>query len=102
MSMLHISTYKEKFDFYWGQRKYKLSLWGVSPHFDWIMALIVTVILFIAACVFGFGTYRTIDAMLHTEVVPESYKKSRINLGEIQKVVDAFERDAAEINSITK
>ncbi len=100
--MIRISTYKEKFNFYWGQRKYKLSLWGVSPHFDWIIALVVTVILFVAACFFGFGTYKMIDDMLHTEVAPESYRKSHINLGEIQKMIDSFERDAAEINSMTK
>ena len=100
--MSKIKLYKEKFHFYWGQRKYKLSLWGVSPHFDWIITLVVTAILLVGSCIFGFVTYKMVDATIHAKLEPETYKNQRVNVGEMKKLIESFDRAPAEIQSTTE
>ncbi len=98
--MLSISHYKQKFQFYWGQKKYKLSLWGVSPHFDWNITRWVILVLFIVMCVFGYITYVQIDTRINADPEAAFYKKPRVNLPEMQKLQAKFETDRANFNAV--
>jgi hypothetical protein len=98
--MLSITHYKQKFQFYWGQKKYKLSLWGVSPHFDWKITRWVILILFVAMCVFGYVTYLQIDTRINADPEAAFYKKTRVNLQDMQKLQATFETQRTDFNAV--
>lgn len=98
--MISISHYKQKFQFYWGQKKYKLSLWGVSPHFDWKITRWVILVLFIVMCLFGYVTYLQIDARINADPEAAFYKKTRVNLQDMQKLQATFEAQRADFNAV--
>ena len=98
--MISISHYKQKFQFYWGQKKYKLSLWGVSPHFDWKITRWVMLGLFVAMCLFGYVTYLQIDTRINADPEAAFYKKTRVNLQDMQKLQATFEAQRADFNAV--
>lgn len=100
--MISIKHYKEKILFYWGHRKYKLSLWGVSPHFDWRITRWITVLLFLGMCLFGYVTYVQINTRINADPEAAFYKKPRVNLKDMQKLVKSFEEQRTQFDAVLK
>jgi len=100
--MISLKKYKEKFGFYWGQKKYKLSLWGVSPHFDWNITRLIIGFLFVCVCAWGYMAYTRIDTLIHADPAPTFSKKTRINIPEMQKFTETLTAREAEFNAILR
>ncbi len=100
--MISIKHYKEKFKFYRGQRKYKLSLWGVSPHFDWRVTRWIVAISFLGMCLFGYITYLQIDKRINADLEAAFYKKTKVNLQDMQKLIKSFDEQRAQFDAVLK
>ncbi len=88
--MKKIKEQKEKFYFYWEQRKYKLSFFGFNPNFDWLVFLFIASGMLIGSGIFGSLNYQKINSKLNQEIILEVKEKKQINLEVIENFVSDF------------
>lgn len=89
--MRKIKEQKEKFYFYWEQRKYKLSFFGFNPNFDWLVFLFIASGMLIGSGIFGSLNYQKINSELNREIILEVKEKKQINFEEINNFVSSFQ-----------
>lgn len=88
--MKKINEYKEKFYFYWRQRKYKLSIFGVNPNFDWLVFLLIAIIMLTGSGFWGFWNYKKINQELNKEIILEDKEKDQVDLESISVFISDF------------
>jgi hypothetical protein len=90
--MFSLNKQKNIFNQMFRERKYRLSIFGVSPHFDWKILLILILIIFIVVAVYAQNLLLDIKSIDKLEF-NESVQTNKINTEEIQKNVNIFEKN---------
>lgn len=85
--MSKMDKQKRKILSYFGTKKYKLSFWGFTPHFDWYMLIFYFFIGIIL--IFTFGYIKNYESMksINKEIVSERENIKKIDLIKFKKTL---------------
>lgn len=78
---------KEQIQFKWKQRKYQLSVFGMTPDFDWGFILVLSAVLIFASSIFNYSTYKNVVAAINEEPVAPIAVREPVTIDEIEKLV---------------
>lgn len=94
--MDHLRQVKENMMFYWKQRKYQLSVFGVSPKFDWHILILFLSISLIWIAYFGYVNNRSVANYLLQQTKTEDTGQEQQSLNEIKKVLAEYEMNMVD------
>lgn len=82
------------------ERKYRLSLFGLTPHFDWKLILLLSLLTLIAISVAGIGTYRRVVSLSESDIDLEPVTHTFVNPNEVNKFISEFEKKDKRFNTL--
>lgn len=75
----------------WNQRKYRISIVGACPSFDWKIILIINVVIFIYLIYFSVDLYKDIKYSNNVSGDNNVYKTETVDIDSIQNNLADFE-----------
>lgn len=85
---------KVNFKFEFKRRRDRLSVFGVSPEFDWKVILYFSIVVFVCGAVYAFLLYKNIMGGSFFEVIDDQTQKIEVEqkIKNIDKVVDELNK----------
>ena len=82
------------------ERKYRLSVFGMTPHFDWKFLLLVSLITLIVISVVGVTTYADIIGISESDIANDPVEQTYVNPEKVKEFLSEFEQKERRFESL--
>ncbi len=82
------------------ERKYRISVFGLTPHLDWKFILFLSTVALAVIAVAGFGTYKNIVSLSESNITLEPVQQHLVNPDEVNEFVSEFDKKKDRFNAL--
>jgi hypothetical protein len=98
--MLISSKQKNRWNRFLRERKYRISVFGLTPHFDWKIILFTSVVILVFITIFSFNIHLNITNISETDITTESIGEEYVNSDEINAFLSEFQEKEMRFNDL--